>query len=259
MANVMDYISADVMHKRLLPKVNSFVYSVFYLGFPMDNLNDIPSNFIFGINKPALFSFYNKDHGYRDNRDPNEWACQILEDYQLKNDIKRLYLITMPRILGYVFNPVSFWVCYNQEDQIIAVLYEVNNTFNETHTYICFHQDKRSIQNDDILIAQKCFHVSPFMNREGEYQFRFYLNNKKLGIWIDYYNEHNQKKLLTSVIGQVSPVSKKKLLLKLACSPFIVFKVIFLIHYQAVKLFLLGIKYVPKPVQEAIQTSKNIT
>lgn len=257
MENIIDYISSQVMHKRLLPKVNSFLYNVFYLGFYIHHIDSIENNLFFSFNKPAILSFYNKDHGYRDGGNPSIWAYDILEKYNLKNDINKLYLICMPRILGYVFNPVSFWLCYNKENQIIAILYEVNNTFSETHTYICYHPDKSPIKNNDIITAKKCFHVSPFMNREGEYKFRFQSNKKKLGIWIDYYDKKNQKKLLTSVVGDRLKFSPRRVALGVLLLPFKMFKVIFLIHYQAVKLYLMGIAYVSKPLQEKYKVSKN--
>ncbi|MDE4971809.1 DUF1365 family protein, partial [Francisella tularensis] len=99
----------------------------------MLNLNQ-NKNIFFSINKPNIYSFYDKDHGLRDGSSSLKWSTDLLNQYKLEyDDIK---LMTMPRVLWSLFNPVSFWLCYNN-NKLIAVIAEVNNTFKETHSYIC--------------------------------------------------------------------------------------------------------------------------
>ncbi len=245
--------TAKVMHKRLFPKVNAFTYNIYYLALPLTKL----ANLAF----PRMMSFHTKDHGAKDGSDLNGWARSILRDYGLDELTQHITLICMPRILGYVFNPVSFWMCLDEQKQLRAVIAEVNNTFGETHRYLCAHDDHRVIDADDWLTAQKIFHVSPFLKREGHYDFRFALKEKKFGIWIDFYDGNGNKQLLTSLIGQLQPLTKKSMWHAFWTHPLVTFKTIFLIHWQAVKLVSKGIKYIPKPEQllKKLSTTANLT
>jgi DUF1365 family protein len=155
----------------------------------------------------------------------------------------------MPRIFGYVFNPVSFWYCFDKSAVLRAVICEVNNTFGETHSYICAHEDQREITQDDILTGQKAFHVSPFLEREGNYKFRFALKNNKMGAWIDFFDASYKKKLLTSLNGKFEALNKTNSSKAFWRYPLVTLKAIYLIHWQAVKLFFKGTEYVPKPLQ----------
>nr|MBI1231062.1 DUF1365 family protein [Cytophagales bacterium] len=250
---------AKVMHKRLFPRVNAFMYSVYYFVLPLSFLKQAPKPFRF--NSPGILSFYEKDHGAHKNESLDNWIEPILREYQLDNIVNDISLIAMPRIFGYVFNPVSFWLCFDQDRNLRAVLSEVNNTFGETHSYLCAHEDLSVISQDDWIEAQKLFHVSPFMHREGYYLFRFSIKHKNLGIWIDYYDDKGQKKLLTSLIGNLEPLTEKTIRRAFWTHPLVTFKTIFLIHWQAIKLILKGIKYVrkPKQIDQKLSTSKNLT
>lgn len=119
----------------------------------------------------------------------NDWAYKILKSENIISVNGEIVLVTLPRVFGYVFNPVSFWFCLDEKQNLRAVICEVNNTFGETHTYICAHKDERPIAPEDILEGKKVFHVSPFMEREGHYRFRFYYNEDKMHTRIDYYDE----------------------------------------------------------------------
>ncbi|MFT4694465.1 MAG: DUF1365 family protein [Francisella sp.] len=210
----------------------------------------------FSINKFNIFSFYDKDHGKRDGSKSVNWATDLLTKNQLSYD--NIKLMTMPRILGYLFNPVSFWLCYHNK-KLIAVIAEVNNTFKETHSYIC-HKDGDEITDKCWFKAQKKLHVSPFYPRQGYYKFNFkipefpdsdqespYLN-PKTKIIINYY-DNDEIQLGTAITSINKPFSNKNLLKEFIRSPLLTFKVIFLIHYQAIKIVAKKIKYVPKPTQ----------
>jgi len=246
----------DVMHKRLFPKINAFSYKIYYLYLPLSKLNPRVENKFFKLNRLGLLSFYNCDHGYRNNDHPEKWVRNILEDHKIKKANGEIILVTMPRVLGYVFNPVSFWYCYDREEILRAVICEVNNTFGETHSYICVHDDQREITQDDVLIGEKVFHVSPFIKREGNYQFRFAPKVDKMGVWIDLYNTKGEKKVITALTGKLVELTLKNILYAFWCYPFITLKAILLIHWQAIKLFVKGIKYVQKPVQLKNRISK---
>lgn len=241
--------TAKVMHKRLFPKVNGFVYGVYYLALPLDSLADLPF--------PFPIRFRSRDHGAKDGSPLGAWIDSLLKEHGLACDGQKV-LVAMPRILGYGFNPVSFWLCLDAAQNLRAMVYEVNNTFGESHLYLCAHEDGRVIQPDDVLNGDKLFHVSPFLPREGKYLFRVnFQPGKKFGVWIDYYAADGRKQVLTSMIGDLAPLTKKALWQRFFTHPLLTFKVIALIHWQAIRLFLKGVKYIPLPLQSHDRLSRN--
>jgi uncharacterized protein len=234
---------AKVMHKRFSPKENAFHYNVYYLVLPL------PAAGIPGW----LSRFDARDVGKRDGSDPTPWVRGILADYGLNEKTKNIVLITMPRVLGYVFNPVSFYFCLDGDDHLRAVLCEVHNTFGEQHSYLCANPDHEPIASDQWLAADKIFHVSPFLPRNGEYKFRFDLKVDKLGIWIDYYDVNGQRQLITSLVGSFSPLTSQSLSDVFWRHPLVALKAITLIHWQALKLVMKGIRYISKPVQLVVR------
>ena len=97
--------------------------------------------------------------------------------------------MTMPRLFGYVFNPVSFWFCRDRDGRLRAVLCEVNNTFGEHHCYLVHHDDRRPIEADAWLDGRKAFHVSPFLPVEGSYRFRFRLDAERAHVDVNYHDD----------------------------------------------------------------------
>lgn len=242
-------ICAKVMHSRLKPKQNKFLYSVFYLSLSIESLSEKLGNWVFGMNRSALLSFHHKDHGEQ-GVPLKKWVSELLSEANIHDaDINSVRLITMPRVLGYVFNPISFWVVPDAHGNMICMICEVNNTFGERHIYICAHDDMRPIQPDDILQARKTFHVSPFLKREGVYKFRFSYKENFFAAFVDYVDEMSDVALLTSVCGKIKQATSKNLLSALLMYPFMTMKVVFLIHWQALLIVLKGIKYIPKPIQ----------
>jgi DUF1365 family protein len=232
--------NAKVMHKRLFPKENAFVYGVYYLALPL------PAAEV----KTLFLRFDPRDLGFRDGRDPGIFAKEILTAYGFEHKIHDMMLITMPRVLGYVFNPVSFYFCFDENKQLLAVIAEVHNTFGEQHTYFCAHPGCTPIQADEWFEAEKVFHVSPFLPRNGSYRFRFSLKENTLGIWIDYFDADNNKQLITSLIGTLTPLNASSLNQAFWAHPCVTLKTIALIHFQALKLFFKKITYFKKPEQD---------
>lgn len=222
---------AKIYHKRFSPKVNEFTYSGFYISFSLSEITKLKSK-IFSVNKFNLFSFYEKDHGYKDERSLHSWIENQLAQAGIK-DCDEFVLQTFPRIIGYVFNPVSFWYCY-KKGELIATVSEVNNTFGESHTYLI---------NGKKGTLPKEFHVSPFYPRTGEYRFNFTAKNRAI---INYF-DNNQLQLTTSIIGKEVPWSDKKLLNLFITHPLYTLFVVFLIHFQALKLFIKKIKFYTQP------------
>ncbi len=236
---------AKVFHSRNFPKKNSFLYQVYYLLLDIDDLAF--KSRVLSFEKFNLFSFYKKDHCKNDQiTSLKDWIKNILEKENINPH--KIMLLAHPRILGYVFNPVSFWFCLNEKGELMAVLAEVQNTFLESHSYLIYNQDKSIITKDQEHFAQKEFHVSPFFERKGKYRFKFDYNHEKIMVFIDYFD---QEKLMlsTSMNTRVESLSDKNLLKAFFTIPFVTFKVIFLIHFEALKIVLKGIKYIKKPTQ----------
>ncbi|MCH2037020.1 MAG: DUF1365 domain-containing protein [Rickettsiales bacterium] len=246
---------SKVMHKRLKPKINQFTYGVYYIASPLSQLNQLSDGWRFGVNQTALLSLYAKDHGNRADDNLEQWIRDILSKYNVSEADGEIILVCMPRVLGYVFNPISLWLCLDKQQQLRAVLCEVNNTFGETHSYLCVKPDHTIISSNDWLEATKLFHVSPFFERDGHYRFRFAYTDTSLGVWIDYCDDADNKQLLTSLVGSLTTYNRKNRQKAFWKHPLVTFKTISLIHWQALKLVLKGIKYVSRPVQDATRLS----
>ena len=229
---------AKIFHKRFLPRVNKFTYSGFYIRFSLEKLKDLES-LLFSVNKFNLFSFYEKDHGYRDGSSLEKWANDILGKAGINNFSGSVILQTFPRIIGYVFNPVCFWYCYD-EDKLIAIICAVNNTFGESHNYVI-----KQGENEINCTLPKEFHVSPFYDIIGKYKFDFTNNNT---VKIDYYID-KKLQLCTGITGSEIPWNDINLLKTFFQHPFYTVLVIILIHYQALKLFFKKNNYFSKPIK----------
>ena len=249
-------IDGDVMHNRFFPKKNYFNYKSQYIAFPISKIQQLKTSF-FGINKFNLYGFYYTDYANvkKDNISNN--INEILKKYNI-NNISEIILFTHPRILGYVFNPVSFWVCLDKKNNLIAVLNEVNNTCKQKHSYLCFKKDLSPIDSKEWLIAKKTFYVSPFMEIEGDYKFRYEFKNDKMNFYINYLVD-GKLKLSTSLKCSLKEFNTRNLLHNFLKTPFVTLRTIFLIHYQAMKLFFKNIKFYkcPKPLENNLTISNN--
>lgn len=217
--------SGFVYHKRFVPKVHELKNRVFFIKFSLNDLEKM-KNSIFSINRWNILSFWNKDHGFRDGKDLKNWAHQRLIESGIKQVPTDLVLMTFPRVLGYVFNPVSFWFCYHG-NQHFATIAEVNNTFGNTHSYVIDSQDKN---------YDKEFHVSPFFKIEGYYKFKFDLKSKKqIIVLIDYYKD-GVCQLKTLMQGHAIEWSSWNLFKQWLSHPAMTFVIVFLIHWHALLL-----------------------
>lgn len=244
-----------VFHKRTEPQVNAFTYHVYYIAFPTKQRALLPSR-ILRQNAFGLLSYYDKDHGLHDGTDADDWAVTLLQKFKLADENETRILVTLPRVLGHVFNPVSFWLSVDAGGALKSVIAEVNNTFGETHSYVLAHEDGRAITADDFFHTDKNFHVSPFLKVEGSYQFRFAMKDDGLGIWIDYFNAEGRKELLTSMVGTMEPFTNGAALKAFLAFPFVTLKVIGLIHWQALRLFAKRVRYRVKPTPPEREVTK---
>lgn len=235
----------NVMHKRMRPRQHAFHYKVYYLCFALSQMKNL-SNRLLGFETWNLLSFYRRDHGARDGSDLEPWARSLLAQYNITDADGDIVLLTLPRILGYVFNPVSFWFCFDRNGGLRAVISEVSNTFGEHHCYISYHDDHHVIEPNDWLQADKVFHVSPFLPVTGTYKFRFTCTDTQVAAYVNHFDDKGLM-LTTSVSGALQPLTSASVLKAFLLYPLMTLKIIFLIHFEAVRLFLKGIRYFHKP------------
>ena len=242
----------SVIHKRFKPKKHFFKYSVFSLFLDLDEINELDQQIpFFSYNKFNILSFFDKDHGYRDGSSIKDWLIHVLQKKNISTINIKIKILCYPRIFGYVFNPLSIFFIYDADSNPIAILYEVKNTFGEQHTYVF----KIDIKNKQILNnCKKKFYVSPFMDLESKYFFKVLIPNERLSVIIDQRDKEG-KLLFASQDGERVNLSSKNLLKSYLKHPLMTLKIISAIHYEALKLWIKGIKLVKKNLKIKNNTS----
>ena len=170
-----------------------------------------------------------------------------------------IWLLTQPRVLGYVFNPVSFWFFADAEGALRAVLAEVNNTFGDRHSYLCALPDWQPISAQDRIQAAKVFHVSPFQEVAGTYEFSFDLQPDRLSVAIEHRRETGASSaggVVATLAGTVAPLTRKGVVGMLMRRPFGSMRVSALIYWQALRLKLKGAPYRVRPLPPSQETSR---
>ena len=249
--NGVDHIRGTTFHGRKGSVENRFSYHVDYL---LLNPEASTGPTLFSRNRRNLISLYDIDHGGSPKAGQGaSWVRQVLTAHGLPG-ADRLELLAQPRVLGHVFNPVSFWLCYDAADALRVVVAEVSNTFGERHSYLCYREDRAAIAPDNILSAQKIFHVSPFQPVEGGYQFRFDIRPDRIGIWIDY--TAGAGGLIATLTGRRVPLTNRAILAACLRRPFGSRRVLALIHWQALKLYFKGAGYRAPPVPPVDEVSR---
>ena len=230
----------NVMHKRLRPVTHAFVYPVFYVQLPLRDLESANRG-IFSVDRSNLLTLRSSDHGPRDGSPLLPWIQSLLRQRGLPDD-GEIVLQTFPRVLGMLFNPVSFWFCRNTAGDLIAVLAEVNNTFGGRHNYLLHNPDGSPLRDGQVLKADKAFHVSPFCDVVGGYRFRFHTERAKPLACIDY-DDGEGDLLLTAISGRRIGWSATSLLTTFLKMPLLTAGVVWRIHWQALKLWLKGVPF----------------
>ena len=237
--------SGQVIHTRFKPKKHYFKYKVFSLLIDLDEIKEINNNLIFfSYNRFNLISFFDKDHGNRDGSDVKKWVKENLIKKNIKFNNFRVEILCYPRILGYVFNPLSILYVYNESNELISIFYEVKNTFGEQHTYIFETKDQKLIKNK----CDKKFYVSPFIDMECEYNFSVTKPGDSISVII---NQHDKegKLLFASQDGVSQDLTSKNLILNYLKHPLMTFKVIVAIHFEAFKLWFKKVRLVKKKIK----------
>ena len=234
--------NGTVIHKRFKPKIHFFKYKVFSLLIDLSELDNLDKKIgFFSYNKFNLISFFDKDHGDRDGSSVINWVKKNLKENDVNCENIRIKLLCYPRILGYVFNPLSIFYVYDKNDKLISLLYEVKNTFGEQHTYIFKIKENNLLKHN----CEKKFHVSPFIEMNCSYFFRTLKPADKISIIIDQY-QLNEKILYASQDGKRTDFTTSELIKSYLKHPLMTFKVIAAIHFEAFKLWTKGIRFIQK-------------
>lgn len=239
----VDHIAGHTFHGRKGAVDNAFRYSIDYVLCDAEAALATPR--LFGRNKWALMSLWDLDHGGTPKQGRGaKWVRDVLGAHNITG-VARIELLAQPRVLGHVFNPVSFWLCRDHDDALITVIAEVSNTYGDRHCYLCHHDDLRPIQPQDHLKSDKIFHVSPFQPVEGSYTFRFDIRPDQIGIWIDY--KMGNGGLIATLTGKRKPLTDTGLLGTMLRRPLGARRVVALIHWQALKLWWKGASFRARP------------
>lgn len=239
----VEHIRGETFHGRRGAVTNSFRYGVDYLLLDPETASG-PS--LFSRNRRNLVSLHDSDHGGAPGAGRGvPWVREVLAAHGLPGR-DRVLLLAQPRVLGHVFNPVSFWLCHDAEGDLRVVIAEVTNTFGDRHSYLCHREDLGVLRREDTVAARKIMHVSPFQPVEGGYTFRFDIRDDRIGIWIDYSNGAGG--LIATLIGKRKPLTNAGILGASLRRPFGSRRVLALIHWQALKLWLKGAGYRTRPV-----------
>ena len=238
------HIAGTTFHGRKGNVQNAFSYGVDYVVLDPDATTPGPT--LFSRNGANLISLWDRDHGgVPKDGSGAKWFRQVLAAHDLSDVVDRVELLAQPRVMGHVFNPVSFWLGYDAAGGLRVVVPEVSNTYGDRHSYLCAHVDRRVIAASDRLEATKIFHVSPFQPVDGGYVFRFDIRDDRIGIWIDYNAGENG--LLATLTGKRAPLSNLSILRACMRRPFGSRRVLGLIHWQALKLWWKGASFRTRP------------
>jgi DUF1365 family protein len=242
-------IVGQVMHERLRPVRNRFVYPVFCVLCNVDRLAEL-NCWWFGVDRFHAIGLRHSDYG---DGQPGPWIRRLLAEAGLPRcgdaegdragDIR---LMTFPRVFGYAFNPVSFWYCRNGQGELVALLADVRNTFGERHRYLLTAPDDSPIRPDQVLRCRKVFHVSPFCAVEGHYEFRLRDTEETVFVGIDYVDSAGLL-LKTAIGGRRLPFAARHVWAALLGQPLLTVGIVVRIHLQALRLWRRGLRIFRKP------------
>jgi uncharacterized protein len=241
----------DVMHARLKPVGHRFSYRVMSLLIDLDRLGVADRQTpLFGVNRRALYSFHEADHGDRDGSSLRLYAQRCAAEHGIDLTGGRVLLLCYPRLFGYTFNPLSVYYCYRADGQPALLIYEVRNTFGDIHAY------ELPVTLGDISPAgirqtqDKRFYVSPFIEMTMRYHFRVMLPQDRVKLRI--LETNSEGPLLSATFnGQRRILTTRELLRSFFSFPLVTLKIIAAIHWEALRLWLKGVRLVPHPGKTA--------
>jgi len=236
----------EVMHARLKPMGHRFSYRVMSLLIDLDRLPDADRQSpLFSVNRAALYSFHEADHGPRDGSSLRAWAQHRAAERGIDLSGGRVLLLCYPRLLGYTFNPLSVYFCYRADDELALLIYEVRNTFGDIHPYVL---PVLSGEISDAGVRQqqdKLFYVSPFIELAMRYHFRILPPGERVQLRI-LETDREGPLLAATFNGNRRLLNTKELLRAFFGLPLVTMKIMAAIHWEALRLWLKGARLVPR-------------
>jgi DUF1365 family protein len=233
-----------VMHARHAPFQHRFEYRIWTLLLDIDRIEEVAARSrLFAAERAGIVSFRARDHGARDGSPLRPWVERVLADHGLAACGARIRLLAMPRVAGYVFNPISIYFCDRADGSPGAVLYEVKNTFGDQHGYLVHLEGEAPWQHG----ADKVMHVSPFIGMAAHYAFTLSRPANRLAIAIEETDGEGGRLLTATMAGRGVPMTDRSLAGVLAAMPFVTAKTIAAIHWQALKLWRKGATFHSRP------------
>ena len=240
---------AQTGHTRHVEVKRSFIYSHFMFGIDLLHLEKYHSLSPFlGVNRPSLYRFNFSDHCILKDNGLEELNRATQENFDRSiDDYCKIILITNLRSFGYVFNPISVYLCcLNDSQEKFDIIYEVGNTFGEQKYYFSKKQSQ---------LHRKNFYVSPFIEHQHNFKFDLKIDGKNLRLVVTTEQSDKSPILTASLNGTLSELTKKTILMSFLKHPFVSIKVIFLIHLQALFLYLKKLRYFKKEELMEYQTN----
>ena len=232
-----------VGHERFGGVTHRLRYAIAYVLVDLDRMAEADRlSPLLGVGRGGPMAVLPRDHGPGDADDLAGWARGVLRDHGVDAPATRITLLTLPRMFGYVFNPLSVYFVYGPDDALHHVLYEVGNTFGERHFYLC-PADGGGATIDHT--CAKAFYVSPFFDVAGTYRFRVHVPEARMAVAIRYDDAEGQPALSASLEGTRAPITTASCLSVLCRFPLMTLGVIAGIHWEAIKLMLKGARYRP--------------
>lgn len=240
----------QVMHRRLRPFGHRFGYRVFSLYLDLDELDRLDRELpFFSHNRFNLFSLHDRDHGARDGGPLRPWIESWLGRFGIDLEGGSIKMLCFPRILGYVFNPLSLWFCYHRDGRLMAVLYEVRNTFGDKHGYL-IPLGNHAPGTPILQSCEKAMHVSPFMEMKSRYAFRLREPDERLSILIRQFTADGET-LIATHTGRAAKLTGRELLKAFVLHPLMTMKVMGAIHWEAFRLWRKGAVFHRRPAPPA--------
>lgn len=237
--------TGSVVHRRLRPRRHRLRYSLFYLLLDLDEI-DLLSDRLrwFSHNRFNLFSFHDRDHGDGQEAPLRDSIERHLQAAGLDHR-GPIRLLTMPRVLGYAFNPLSIFFCHARDGVLSAIVYEVNNTFGQRHFYvIAVPPDARLPLRQE---SRKSLYVSPFLGTEMDYTFSVIPPGRDLAISV--VGRDTAGPMIVAHLAAVRrELTNGSLTRVFLVYPFLTLKVILGIHWEALLLWLKGLRVQRRPL-----------
>lgn len=241
----------SVFHRRLQPKQHEFTYRIFMFWLDLDELDELAHRIpIFGVNARNLYSFRDADHFSFGKENVRENVIEFLRREGETREPASVRVLTLPRVFGYTFNPISVFFFYDADGDAYTSVVEVENTFYERKPFLV------PIETGDGKFHRrvtKHFYVSPFSDLDLAFDFRFTTPGERLQIYIDDYRGE-ERELLSVLTGFRSPLTTKVLVRFTLKYPLITLKIIGAIHWQAFRLWLKRLPSHPKEARPELQT-----